>query len=260
MKKFLLILGLIIFWIVPAEAAFESSGNPRILLAEVASYGQYQLKPEFLENFSDIINEKLQAHFEVETRMTLLDDEDDEDEIFSLIHMDAIAHSRLYRRELANVKMTRYGDSVMGKDYYQDEIETEARRKLEGTPYYLTPKISYYVKKLGEKYGVDYMLFCNVQDADVWRKTGGIFGASPSSDDLRGKRVQVEMEYFLIDVRSGRVFEGQNSDKRTSLTVNVLIGEYGSNFTVGDMINFVLNDQADKLVKNILRRGLQAVS
>ncbi len=260
MKKLILILAAIFFGIAPAEAAFESSGAPRILLAEVQSYGQYQLKPEFMDNFSDIINEKLQANFEVETRMTLLEEGDDESEIFSMIHMDAIAHSHLYRRELANVKMTRYGDSVMGKDYYQDEVETKARQKSEGTPYTLTPKVRYYVNELGEKYGVDYMLFCNVRDADVWRKTGGIFGASPSSADLRGKRVQVEMEYFLINVKTGNVFEGQNSDKRTSLTTNILIGKYGNNYTVGDMVNYVLEDQADKLVKNILKRGLQAVS
>ena len=67
------------------------------------------------------------------------------------------------------------------------------------------------------------------------------------------------MEYFLINVKTGKVFEGQNSDKRTSLTTSVIIGKYGNNYTVGDMINYVLQDQAEKLVKNILKNGLKAV-
>ena len=253
------IFALIFFLASSTEAAFENSNGPKILLAEVASYGQFELKPEFMANFFDVISEKLQDNFNVESRITLTGEPSEEDEIFSTIHMDAIAHSRLYRRELANVKMTRYGDSILGKAYYQDEAKTQARLKLEGKPYHLTDTISEKVSELGEKYGVDYMLFCNVRDADVWRKTGGIFGASPTSSDLRGKRVQVEMEYFLINVKNGKVFEGQNSDKRTSLTTNVLIGKYGNNYTVGDMVNYVLQDQAEKLVKNILKNGLKAV-
>mgnify|MGYP007069852167 CR=1 FL=1 len=249
----------IIFSINSVQAAFENSHGPKLLLAEVASYGQFELKPEFMANFYDVISEKLQENFSVESRITLIDEPSDEDEIFSIIHMDAIAHSRLYRRELANVKMTRYGDSIMGKEYYQNELKTQARMKLEGKPYRLTEEIFEKVSELGEKYDVDYMLFCNVRDADVWRKTGGIFGASPSTYDLRGKRVQIEMEYYLINVRTGKVFEGQNSEKRTSLTTNVLIGKYGNNYTVGDMVNYVLQDQAGKLVQNILKRGLKAV-
>lgn len=255
------IIALIIFFTNTAEAAFDKNSNgTKILLAEVAGYGQFELKPEFMANFYDVISEKLQENFNVESRMTLIDDPSDEDEIFSIIHMDAIAHSRLYRREFANVKMTRYGDSILGKEYYQNELKTKQRAKLEGKPYNLTPEIFEKVSELGEKYGVEYMLFCNIRDVDVWRKTGGIFGASPSTYDLRGKRVQIEMEYYLVNVKNGKVFEGQNSEKRTSLTTNILIGKYGNNYTVSDMVNYVLQDQADKLVKNILKRGLKAVS
>lgn len=259
--KIFSIIAALIFFSANVEAAFDKNSNaPKILMAEVAGYGQYELKPEFMANFYDIISEKLQENFSVESRITLLDEPSEEDEIFSVIHMDAIAHSRLYRRELANVKMTRYGDSILGKEYFQDEKKTAARLKLEGKPYRLTPEVAEKVLELGDIYGVDYMLFCNVRDADVWRKTGGIFGASPTSSDLRGKRVQIEMEYFLINVKTGKVFEGQNSEKRTSLTTNILIGKYGNNYTVGDMVNYVLQDQAAKLVKNILKKGLKAVN
>ena len=104
MRKLILpvISALIITAAVNVEAAFERSAGPRILLAEVSCYGQFELKPEFMENFYDVISEKLQEKFDVETRVTLADKPTDEDEIFSTIHMDAIAHSHLYRRELAN--------------------------------------------------------------------------------------------------------------------------------------------------------------
>lgn len=263
-RLFLLILATMIF-AVPAEAAFDAlkkNNAPRILLAEVTGYGVYELKPEFMENFYDVIRENLQTSFNVTTRNNLNDfdfEPTEEDEIFSTIHMDAIAHGRLYLRRMANVKMIRYGDSIFGKEYFQDEKKTAARRKLEGKPYNLTPAVAENVRALGEKYDVDYMLFCNVRDADVWRKTGGIFGASPSTDDLRGKRAKIEMEYYLVNVKTGKVFEGQNIEKRTSLTTNVLIGKYGNNYTIGDMINFVLNKQAGELVENLTKKGLKAI-
>lgn len=262
MLRILLSVALIFLLTSPAQAAFDKlSSGPRLLLAEVASYGQYELRDEFMENFRDVIHGNLMEHFRVETRNTLTETDTStaEDELFSIIHMDAIAHSHLYRRELANVKMTRYGDSVMGKEYYQNETKTETRMKLEGKPYNLSSRIAEMVAELGEQYDVEYMLFCNVRDADVWRKTGGFFGAGPTTGDLRGKRVQIEMEYYLVNVRNGRVYEGQNSQKRTSLTTNVLIGKYGDNYTVGDMVNYVLEDQAKKLVDNVVKKGLNAI-
>lgn len=271
MKKiFLFLLMLPIFFATQTEAAFEkitSNTGPKLLLAEVAGYGQYELNPEFMENFRDKIRESLQNSFRVESRENLGEinlEPTEEDKIFSVIHMDAIAHSRLYRRELANPKMTRYGDSILGKAYYQDEQKTEMRRKMEGKPYTLTPSVFEAVQRLGAEYNVDYMLFCNVRDADVWRKTGGIFGIRPKSEGdrhyLLGKRLQIEMEYYLVNVRTGKVFEGQNINKRTSLTTSVLIGKYGNNYTIADMVNFVLENQSDQLVKTLLKSGLKAVN
>ena len=244
-----------------AEKLF-SSGKPKLLIAEVASYGVYELRDNFIANMYDKIFDKLRENFQIKSLKNLNGEtSSQENSQLSLIHMNAIANGRLYRRELAGVKMIKYGDTIKGKAYYQDEEKTAARMKLEGKPYSLSPDVEEMVKKIGEDYGVDYLFFCNVRDADVWRKSGGIFGvdANDDSEGLRGKRVQVEMEYYLVNAKTGKVFEGQNTAKKTSLMVNVLFGNYGTKNDTNGLLDYVLDDQATKLAKVIKGKGLNAV-
>ena len=254
-------------------ALFEqSSGNgPRILLAEVKCYGENELKPEFLANFREALGDQMQQSkkFQVDlSRLSIgeyldLDQQEPEDKLFSIIHMNAIAHSHLYRRELANTQMIKYGDSILGKKYYQDDAKTAQRMKLEGQPYDLTATVYYMVKELAEKYGVDYMLFVNLRDADVFRKTGGIFGTHTTAEDIeksmKGKKVTFEMEYYLINVKTGKVFEGQNAQKKTALMKNVVVGKEGQKTNATQLITDILKDQAVQIVKLIESKGLKAV-
>lgn len=244
-----------------AEKLF-SNGKPKLLIAEVASYGVYELRDNFIENMYDKISDKLRENFQIKSLKNLnVETSAQENSQLSLIHMNAIANGRLYRRELAGVKMIKYGDTIKGKEYYQDEEKTAARMKLEGKPYRLSPDVEETVKKIGADYGVDYLFFCNVRDADVWRKSGGIFGvdANDDSEGLRGKRVQVEMEYYLVNAKTGKVFEGQNTAKKTSLKINVLFGNYGTTNDTNGLLDYVLDDQAAKLAKVIKGKGINAV-
>ena len=115
------------------QAAFEkSSSNPAILLAEVKGYGEDELRPEFLASFRESLGDEMQQSKVFATDLSRLSDgtyldldaQEPEDKLFSLIHMDAIANGHLYRRELANAQMIRYGDSVKGKAYYHSRRKT----------------------------------------------------------------------------------------------------------------------------------------
>lgn len=177
--------------------------------------------------------------------------------------MDAIANGHLYRREYANAQMIRYGDSVKGKAYYQDDEKTAQRRKLEGKPYDLSSNITQMAIELGNKYNVDYLLFVNVRDADVFRKTGGIFGASITAEEMekgmRGKKVTFELEYYLVNVKTGKVYEGQNAQKKTALMRNVVIGRQGQMANANQLLTDILKDQAQQIVKGLETKGLKTV-
>ncbi len=251
-------------------AAFNrTAGLPTILIGEVRGYGETELIPKYFDDFRDelatALRQSKKINVDVSRVMSTSAQPSDEDKLFSLLHKDAIAHSPLYRREYANAEMIRYGDMIMGggdpkkgKQYYQNDEITKQRSKLAGKPYDLTFTAVNEVKKLGQKYGADYILFVNLRDADVWRKTGGIFGTG-TTEELRGKKIQVELEYYLINTRTGKVFEGQNAEKKTSLTTNVLIGKYGNNFKVQDMVNYVLEDQAKKVAAGVLGKAIKAI-
>ena len=251
-------------------AAFNrTAGLPTVLIGEVRGYGETELIPKYFDDFRDelatALRQSKKINVDVSRVMSTSTQPSDEDKLFSLIHKDAIAHSPLYRREYANAEMIRYGDAIMGggdsrkgKQYYQDDEITKQRAKLAGKPYDLTSDVVDKVKRLGQKYDADYILFVNLRDADVWRKTGGIFGTH-TVDELRGKKIQVELEYYLINTRTGKVFEGQNAEKKTSLTTNVLIGKYGNNFTIQDMVNYVLTDQANKIANGVFGKALKTI-
>ena len=274
MKKIIILCLMLLFCLSSTSFALfeQSSGSgPKILLAEVKGYGENELKPEFLANFREALGDQMQQSQKMQVDLSRLSDgiylnleqQNPEDKLFSIIHMDAIAHSHLYRRELANSQMIRYGDSILGKKYYQDDAKTAQRMKLEGQPYNLTSNVYYMVKELGEKYGVDYMLFVNLRDADVFRKTGGIFGTHTTAEEIeksmKGKKVTFEMEYYLINVKTGKVFEGQNAQKKTALMKNVLIGKEGQKTNATQLIMDILKDQAVQIVKLIENKGLKAI-
>ena len=253
-------------------ALFEKKiSGPTILLAEVNGYGEDELRPEFLESFREALGDEMQQStvFSVNLErlsdgmFTALEQQQPEDKLFSFLHMDAIANGHLYRREYANAQMIRYGDSVKGKAYYQDDDKTAARRKLEGKPYDLSSNITQMAIELGNKYNSDYLLFVNVRDADVFRKTGGIFGTHTTAEEIEkgmlGKKVTFELEYYLINVKTGKVYEGQNAQKKTAITKNVLIGKDGQKSSARQVLMEILKNQAKQIVKSLETKGLKIV-
>lgn len=270
MKKIFLSVLLIVLTCSTAFAAFEKkSGVPTILIGEVRGYGENELIPEFFESFRDKLVSAIndEENFNVNpARLNITGDgtPSEEDKLFSLLHKDAIARGALYRREFANAEMIRYGDVLMGggdadkgRRYFQDDEITAQRKKTLGKPYDLTFAAVSRVKELGQKYDADYILFVNLRDADVLRKTGGIFGTH-QVEEFRGKKVLIELEYYLVNAKTGKVYEGQNAEKRTSLTTNVLVGAYGQNYTVKDMVEYILFDQAQKVAKG-LGKGIKTL-
>ena len=223
-----ILLTILILCANTADAA-QNFYKPRLLIAEVAN------------NLYEALEKNLSDDFNVESRELLANlggEPLNSSEIFSTIHMDAVAHGSLYRRELVNNEVKNYADSVLN---FKD-TKKKSNRKSSSKPYTLTSSISPQVKRLGEMYGVDYMLFCDVRNADPLQKN-----------------VKVEMEYYLVNVKTGKVFEGQTFDKAVTFDVNDIIGSYRKDINADDMIQFVMTRYAQQIEKGITGKGLKAL-
>lgn len=253
LKKIFAAILLTILILCANTADAQNLYKPRLLIAEVANYGVNELNPEVTGNLYEALEKNLSDDFNIESRELLANlggEPLNSTEIFSTIHMDAVAHGSLYRRELVNNTVKNYADSVLNFN----NTKKNSNRKSSGKAYTLTSSVSPQVKRLGEMYGVDYMLFCDVRDADPLRKN-----AAFSVNNLRGKNVKVEMEYYLVNVKTGKVFEGQTFNKAITLDVNDIIGSYGRNFNAEDMVNFVMARHAQQIEKGITNKGLKAL-
>lgn len=235
-----------------------SSTPPRLLIAEITSYGLTELKPEVTENFYGIIADVLKEDFNVESRRLIANiggEPISNVEIFPAIHMNAIIHGAFFRYESSSVALKNYADSVLGKQRGKSNA-----KKNDGKAYRLSTSLISEAKQIGKIYGVDYLFFCNIRDIDAWRRLGGAYSSNPTTKNLDDKKIQVDMDYYLVEVKTGKIFAGQISDKRTKLTKKLIAQRYGAKYTVNNMLDFLLTEQALKIEKNIREKAFKALA
>ena len=264
MKKLVVLwTAALLFCLAPVALAkpFAKAGGPGLLIGEVASYGDYALQPFFFENLRDLLTEGLQASgkFRVETRRTGGPEASGaEDEAFSLVHMDAIVHGHQFRREMGGARIIRFADKVMGKAHFQDEDRLEAWRKKPDTPYRLSPEAAATARRLGASYGADYLFFCDMYDVNIMLNRS-LFNARVEDTEWRAKEIMASMNFYLVDARTGLVFEGHNRTEKRGQIIDIVIGQYGKGFTIEQLLYCVLEYQTDRTVKKILSTGLKAL-
>ena len=257
----------VICWIsiisVSLAAPFSRTADtlqPTLLLAEIDCYGEREMRPEFFQTLWECMAERLQAEKEPCFRVDLSRMNDGtrdvsgaDDASFRLIHMDAIAHGALYRRENASAPMARYADKLYGRDYFWDEAKIQLRRERKGLPYRLSPDVENIMRAIAEKYGADYLLFCNLWDVNTELKKS-IFSASTVPAE-RAKKLQLEMDYYLINVKTGQVYEGHNTTSKRGQIINILFGKYGKGATVQQLLQVMFEVQAERTVKDVYGKG-----
>lgn len=253
-KKFFMAFVLIFFFAFTANAAPAPQKIPRLLIAEVTSYGVHELKPEVTAQFYEIISDALKEDFNVESRRLIANlggEPISNVEIFSTIHKDAIVQGPFYRYETSNSTLKDYARSI-NKQLRKPE------KKYDNKTYRLSISLNSEIKNLGKIYGVDYIFFCNVRDMDAWRQFKSTRATTPTVKSLEGKKVFVDLDYYLVETNTGKVFAGQISDKRTKLDRGKIQAVYGRNYNVDSMLKFALVDLAQRIEKNIFERGFKA--
>ncbi len=263
---FSLCLVLMIFFTTSAQAKpFEGKKEGfAIFVGEVACYGEHELQNQFLTTFRDQLWQSLKDS-EFKGKFHTVGDGDwlgagdsdssfmsiiKVDDVLKNIHMDAIAYGPSFRREVANVQMIKYAENVFGEDYFWDDAKLEAKKKLIGRPYRISQKMTEAAKTVGREYGADYLLFCNLVDADVELKNS-IFNASVSNIDERPKKLKVESFFYLIDAKTGLVYEGYNLSDKTGQILS-LLGDYGKAMTAEKLLEAMFRVQSSRISEDIV--------
>lgn len=269
LKKILsLIFLLTIFFTASAFAKpFEGKNTGiGIFIGEVACYGEHEIRPEFLETFKEQLWQTLKD-FEDKGKLHTVGDDywigggNPSSEFIDVInvnavlqdlHMDAIAYGPSFQKENANVKMIFYAERALGEDYFWDDDKLAARKKMVGKPYHISPKMTEIAKTVGKAYDADYLLFCNLVDADIVLKNS-IFNATTTLSE-RPKQIKMATFFYLIDVKSGLVYEGYNFSDKTGQILN-LLGQYGKAMTAPNLLQCMFEVQSKRIVEDMCNAG-----
>lgn len=243
-----------------AEAAFEKvkgfqggSKLPGIVVCEVKCFGENALRQEFFYTFEELLEEQLHKckKFRVEQRMMVDPVLDDGttlrlDPFFDKLHMHAIVNGKEFEPEKANAELFNYYRSQTTKKHGEQQV------------YYINDELKNRVQELGRKQGVDYLLFCNLKSVEVKETDGGALALL--ADSSEGKKVSMDMDFYLINAKTGKVFEGTSFTDKSSSKIALPFMSYGKTMTVEQMVQNVLETQAKRTVAIIVKTGLKEVA
>ena len=252
----------------PFENKTEGIG---IFVGEVACYGEHEIRPEFLETFKEQLYQSLKD-FEAKGKLHTVGNDEwlgggntasgfsgiiQVTSVLQDIHMDAIAYGPSFQKEMANVKMIYYAEKALGEDYFWDDDKLAARKQMIGKPYRISSKLTEAAKTVGKQYGADYLFFCNLVDADVKLKNS-IFNAKTTLSE-RPKQIKVASFFYLIDTKSGLVYEGYNLSDKTGQILN-LLGQYGKAMTAQNLLQCMFEVQSKRIVEDMCNVGQKVLA
>lgn len=252
---------------IQAAGLFQHhAAGPVILIGEVQSYGDYESKSDIFNTFADQLNQQLQAR-----NIAVIDRGDvtneagrhdtngtPEDEQLSQIHMDAIVHGHQFDYGYAAAKLKRYADDHVGRAHFYDEEKIKDWQKRDKETYRLSPEMQSAVQKIAAKYGATDILFVNAKDIDV-RLKGTVF-ASKTERETRGKKMKAKLDYYLVHVNTGVIYEGHLESSKSAQMMNFGIMQSGKGMNVDEMLNAVMKNQTKKIAEDIAATGLKAVT
>ncbi|MBR2214446.1 MAG: hypothetical protein IJ849_01650 [Selenomonadaceae bacterium] len=234
-----------------------------VFIGEVACYGEHEIKPEFMTEFRtkfmeniQEIDEKAKIHLTGNTDWLTGGGDPTERALLTHIHMDAIAYGPNFEKAYANAKMEKYAEDVFGEQYFWDENKMAARRAGAKKPYRISQAMTDAAREIGLKYGAEYLLFCNVQEVDV-ELANSIFNAKTDINE-RAKHIKVETSAYLINAKTGMVYESHLLTEKTGRIQN-LFGEYGKGMTTVTLLGAMFDMQSKKLVKDVFENGKKAL-
>lgn len=243
MRKFLFMLLLITNVLMTstcfAGAFAKATALPAVVVGEVNCYGEQALKPQYLKSFEELLLDRLQSSDKVAVDYTSFSPASSS--LLSEVHMNAIVNSKYFIREQAKINLVRYYRSLPYTPKPKSgvyKLDTDTRLKLSN------------VSELNDG---SYILFCNMRNAEVdVRHHGSTYNSS-----LAGTKVQVDIDYYLVDKKSGSVYSGTSSADKGTQVYNLLVVRYGKQFTAEQLLQTVLETLADRVAEDVTENGIR---
>lgn len=236
----------------PTEAAFEKTKKniPGILVCEVNGYGENILRQEYFYTFEELLLEKLQKSnkFSVEFKQNAAPVMTDGrkmqlDEFFAELHKHAIVSGKYFDKDQACIELVRYCEQ---HPYKPGNTEL----------YELSGDFKEKTREIGAMHNVQYLLFCNLKNVDIKLKNHQL---TPNFEDLKGMKIMADIDYYLINADSGAVYEGHSFTNKTTQIFNLILLKYGKKFDVQQLVQCILETQAERVVEDISGKGLNKV-
>ena len=246
---------------------FEKTSGIGIFIGEVAGYGEHEIKSQEMKEFKDKLAELFfieQGTGKLHIVGGLYDDNSAPsfgdiikvENVIQDIHMDAIAYGPSFQKENANAKMIFYAERALGEDYFWNDEKIAAKRKMIGKPYHISQRLTNAAKTIGEEYGADYLFFCNLVEVDVQLKNS-IFSVSMGEMNETPKKIKVESFFYLIDTKTGLVYEGHNFSDKTGEFLALLGGKL---MTAENLLKCMFEVQSKRIVKGVCNEGQKVLA
>ena len=101
-------------------------------------------------------------------------------------------------------------------------------------------------------------MFCNLVDADI-RLKNSVFNASTTELSERPKQIKVVSFFYLIDTKTGLVYEGYNLSDKTGQILN-LLGQYGKAMTATNLLQCMFEVQAKRIMEDVCNEGQKVLA
>lgn len=230
----------------PFGGGFSSAGVASVI-GEVACHGEDELEDQFMTGLRDAYADAFNGSEKFSLRSPA-----PAPELMTTVHRDAIVHGHYYNRGRSDAELIRYANTVLGKNYRPTDEEYKALRKKAGTPYKLSPQVAYDLKQYANAEGIRYFLFCNISHIEVWLKNI-LFSANKYDS---GKSMAVELEYYLVDARTGYVYDGFSRESKTANMINAIVITGGKNMPSNVLFQRIMEEQVKDVVKDMGNDGL----
>lgn len=233
---------------VASAGPFEHSGaGVASAIGEIDCHGEDDLEDQFLTGLKDAYEDAFRTSEKFNLKALTPNPQ-----LMSQVHFDAIVHGHFYNRGHSHADLIRYANSVLGRDYRPTDEEYKALRKQAGTPYKLSAQVAYDLKQYAAAEGVRYFIFGNINHIEVWLKDI-LFSANKYES---GKTIAVEMEYYLVDAKTGFVFDGFSRESKTANMINAIIVKGGKNMPSNVLFQRIMEEQVKDVVKDMGNKGL----
>ncbi len=232
-------------------APFSGGEGVPSIIGEIACYGEDELNPLLMAGLREVYKDVFFSSKKFSIRSV-----DYKSDLMKKVHLEAIVRGHLYDKGESNAELIRYAQNALGRNFRRSDKEEKELFNKRGTPYKLSHEVASELKEYSMNSGIKYFIFCNIHSIDVFL-INSEYARRDVSKDLRGKRLDIDMEYYLVDGRTGFVYDGFSHESKTAEMMQSLFVSSGKGMPINMLFQRVIEEQVKDVVSDLGDRGFE---